>query len=184
MYEKRVHIRIPAGIEGSYQPITRLAAPRLGITLDISLGGARFASTDHLEPGAKVSMVLSLPKQGPVTLTGLVVWSRSAERRPGETGYEAGLCWENVDAHAQARLNSFLTDYTRFEEPVIITGGSLRLPDDWTRALIFLLGAALGLSAAAVIWLKQYTLTIENQSLQTAIQSYQQQIKHFVTTSR
>ena len=182
MYEKRVHIRIPAGIEGSYQPITRLAAPRLGITRDISLGGARFSSSDRMEPGAKVSMALSLPKQGEVTLTGLVVWSRIAEPRPGEVGYEAGLCWENVDPHAQARLNSFLTDYPHFDEPVIVTSGPAKLSLNWTRAISFGLGAAVVLGAAAIIWLKQYTLTADNQSLQAAIQSYQHQIEHFLSS--
>ena len=178
MYEKRVYIRIPVGVEGSYQPVTRLAAPRLGMTRDISLGGARFASAERMEPGAKVSMVLSLPKQGNVTLTGLVVWSRAADRRPGESGYEAGLCWENVDAHAQARLNSFLTDYTRSEEPVIITSGPANLPLSWLRAVALGLGAAVILGAAAVIWLQQYTLTVENESLRSAVRSYQQLIEH------
>ena len=182
MYEKRVHIRVPVGIEGSYQPITRLAAPRLGITKDISLGGARFSSADRMEPGAKVSMVLALPKQGEVTLTGLVVWSRMAQPQPGEVGYEAGLCWENVDAHAQARLNSFLTDFTHFDEPVIITSGPEKISVNWPRTVAFGVGAAIVLGAAALLWLKQYALTAENQSLQTAIQSYQQQIERFLSS--
>ena len=104
MYEKRVYIRVPVGIEGSYQPLTWLAAPRLGMTRDISLGGARFASSDRLEPGGKISLTLSLPKQGEVILTGTVIWSRMTEQDGGQVGYESGLCWLNVDAHAQARL--------------------------------------------------------------------------------
>jgi len=182
MYEKRIHIRIPAGIEGSYQPMTRLAAPRLGITRDMSLGGARFASTDRIEPGAKISMVLSLPKQGEVNLTGLVVWSRLAELRPGETGYEAGLRWENVDLHAQARLNSFLIDYTHFAKPVIITSDPANSSISWPRAIAFGLGAAAVLGVAAVLWLRQYMLASDNQSLRAAIQSYRYQIERFVNS--
>ncbi len=185
MYEKRVHIRVPVGVEGSYQPITRLAAPRLGMTRDISLGGARFSSPERLEPGGKISLTLSLPKEGEVTLTGVVVWSRMADQRVGQIGYESGLCWQNVDARAQARLNSFLTEYTRSDRStVIFTSGPASAPIQWTRVITFGLGAAAILGLAAAAGLSIYVLQSENRSLKGAIESYQQQIARAAQYSR
>ena len=177
MYEKRVHIRVPIGIEGSYQPITRLAAPRLGITRDISLGGARFASTERLEPGYKISLTFSLPKEGGVALTGVVVWSRMIQQIGGETGYESGLCWQNVDVHAQARLNAFLTDYTHSDGEVLFSGNLKPVPSVfWPRAAAFGLGLSMVLWMAATAWLRLFSLQSENRSLKNAVRSYQQQI--------
>ena len=177
MYEKRVHIRVPVGVEGSYQPTTRLAAPRLGMTRDISLGGARFVSTERLEPGGKISLTLSLPKEGEVILTGTVVWSRLTEQGGGQVGYESGLCWQNVDAHAQARLNSFLTDYTRSDGAVIISNIQPGIQIPWTRAAIFALVAAAIAGTVATAWIKVRYLSEENKSLRAAVSSYQHQIE-------
>lgn len=178
MYEKRVHIRVPIGVEGSYQPVSRLAPPRLGMTRDISLGGARFVSTERLEPGGKVSLTLSLPKEGELIFTGLVVWSRMAEQGTGQVAYESGLCWQSIEPHAQARLNSFLTDYTRSDSAVVISS----LPPhgsegpSWTRAAVFGLTAALLIGAAAALWVRIQDLSAENQALKGAVQSYRHQI--------
>ena len=186
MYEKRVHIRVPVGIEGSYQPTTRLAAPRLGMTRDISLGGARFASSDRLEPGDKISLSLSLPKEGEMVLTGVVVWSRIGEQRAGQAAYESGLCWENVDAHAQARLNSFLTDYTRSDgSTVIVSSAQAASPLSWyPRAIAAGLGASLLLWGAAVVWLRIHDLNSETRSLRAAVQLYQHIIDQVSLHSR
>ena len=64
MYEKRIYIRVPVGIEGSYQQVSSLSAPRLGITRDVSLGCARFSCSERLEPGSKVALTLDLPEEG------------------------------------------------------------------------------------------------------------------------
>ena len=184
MYERRVHIRVPVGVEGSYQPITRLAAPHLGMTRDISLGGARFVSNERLEPGGEISLTLSLPKEGDVTLTGVVVWSRLTEQGGGQVGYESGLCWQNIEAHAQARLNSFLTDYTRSEGAVIVSNRQPGFQISWTRVIVFGLGAALAAAVAATLWIRLLNLSSENRSLRTTIQSAQFQTDHPSQLSR
>ena len=173
MYEKRVHIRVPVGVEGSYQPTTRLVAPRLGMTRDISLGGARFVCPERLDPGGKISLTLSLPKEGEVTLTGVVVWSRLTEQDGGQVGYESGLCWQNVDAPAQARLNSFLTDYTRSDGAVIVSNMRPGFRISWTRVVTFGLGAAVAAGVVATLWVKTLDLSSESRSLKAAVQSYQ-----------
>ena len=185
MYEKRVHIRVPVGLEGSYQPIARLAPPRMGMTRDVSLGGARFVSTERMEPSSKISMVLSMPKEGELGVTGLVVWSRPADQGTGQMAYESGLCWENVDARAQARLNSFLTDYTRTDEAsVVISSLPPGLLVSWPRTLAFGIGVALLLVFLLSVLLRLNELRSENGSLRWAIESYQQQIDHVVLHSR
>lgn len=176
MYEKRVHIRVPVGVEGSYQPTTRLAAPRLGMTRDISLGGARFVCPERLEPGGKISLTLSLPREGEVTLTGVVVWSRLTEQGGGQVGYESGLCWQNVDVRAQARLNSFLTEYTRSDGAVIVSNMQPGFQISWTRVVAFGLGAAVAAGVVATVWVKILDLSSENQSLKTMVSSYKRQI--------
>lgn len=174
MYEKRVHIRLPVGLEGTYQPMTRLEGPRLGITQDISIGGARFASTEQLQPGAKVALTLSLPGQGEATLNGMVVWSR-----PGSTGtYDAGLCWDNLDASAKSRLDGFLTGHAAIGAPMIIPAAMV---DDQT---VWMLAAAAGIGiffllwAAAWIFVTVQTLNIENEALQRGLQAHRHLIEH------
>ena len=185
MYEKRIHIRVPVGLEGSYQPVARLAPPRLGMTRDISLGGARFVSTERMEPGSKISMTLSMPKEGEVGITGLVVWSRLADQGGRQTAFESGLCWQNVDARAQARLNSFLTDYTRTDETAVVVSN---LPSgllvSWPRTIALGVGAAVLLIFFLSILLKLGEVQSENQSLKRAIQLYQHQIDQVVLHSR
>jgi hypothetical protein len=154
------------------------------MTRDISLGGARFASTERLEPGGKISLTLSLPKEGEVVLTGVVVWSRMTEQDGGQVGYESGLCWQNVDARAQARLNSFLTDYTRSDSAVIVSRVQPSRLISWPRAVAFGLAAALLAGMAAAIGLRIFDLQSENQSLKNAAQSYRNQIDHLTQYSR
>jgi hypothetical protein len=143
------------------------------MTRDISLGGARFVSPERLEPGGKISLTLSLPKEGEVTLTGVVVWSRLTEQDRGQVGYESGLCWQNVDAPAQARLNSFLTDYTRSDGVVIVSNLRSGSQISWTRVVAFGLGAAVAAGVVATVWVKILNLSSENRSLKSAVQSYQ-----------
>ena len=183
MYEKRVYIRVPVGVEGSYQPTSRLAPPRLGITQDISLGGARFLCPERLDPGGKISLTLSLPKEGEVTLNGAVVWSRLAQQTDGQIGYENGLCWQNVDTHAQARLNSFLTDYTRSDGAVIVSDREPSPQISWNRVLILSLGAALTALIVATVWIRFLNLSTENHSLKSTLQSYQRQLSHTTQNS-
>ena len=173
MYERRVHIRVPVGVEGNYQPIGKLAVPKLGMTKDISLGGSRFASAERLEPGGKYLVALSLPKEGQITLTGVVVWSREAANSD-QGGYEAGFCWANVDPHAQARLNSFLTDYTRVDSVVIFSGPPLKQPVNLVRAAALALIIFGILSVCGQMWLNQMQLVSENKYLRAALNLYQQ----------
>ena len=160
MYERRVHIRVPVGVEGNYQPIGKLAAPNLGMTRDISLGGARFATSERLEPGKKFLVALNLPKEGSITVTGLVVWSREAgDSQQG--AYEAGFCWTNVDPNTQVRLNRFLTDYTRVDSVVIFSGPPLKEPFSIFRALILALVIFGVINVWAQLWVNQLDLASE-----------------------
>ena len=174
MYERRVHIRFPVGMEGNYQPAGKLAAPNLGMTRDISLGGSRFATSERLEPGQKFQVTLKLPQEGRVTLTGLVVWSRES-RDADQGGYEAGLCWTNVDPQTQVRLNNFLTDYTRVDSLVVFS----RPPSKQRVSLIRVVLLALVIFSIRVIWahlwVNQLELTSERNYLRSVLSLYQKQ---------
>ena len=176
MFERRTHIRVPAGIEGRYQQLGTLAAPHLGITQDIGLGGMRFTSTERLQPGENVSVDLSLPDEGEVGIQGIVLWSREAAGLSG--GFESGLRWTDLGPAAQARLNAFLTRRTRAPEVPLISGGVV--PSriiDWPRAIALGLLLSLLSLLAAKSWVDWYALRVENRSLNFAVESYQDQIK-------
>lgn len=172
MYERRVHIRVPVGVEGSYHPVDRLASPQVGITRDLSMGGSRFASQERLEPGRKVSVVLNLPRQGQVTLTGLVVWCREADQ-PGQINFESGLQWSNLDSDVQNRLNRFLTEYTRGESVVIVSGPPVSKPISWMTALTIGVLLFAVLAVWLKMWIQQSELATENRALKASIKVYQ-----------
>jgi len=176
MFERRTHIRVPAGIEGSYQPFKLLAAPRLGITQDLGLGGMRFSSAERLQPGEKVSIELTLPQEGSVGIRAVVLWCREAPGAMG--GYESGLRWTDLEPAAQARLNAFLTSYTRSRAGSVIAA-SLTAPRQvhWPRTLALALLLSFLAFWAAQSWVSWHILRIENRSLNLLVESYQAQIK-------
>lgn len=177
MRERRNHIRVPVGVEGRYQLIKTLFAPRLGMTQDICLGGMQFACMERLEPGERISVDLTLPREGDLGVTGIVLWCRESQRVQG--GYEAGLRWTTLDPPAQARLNAFLTAYTRAQSAVMTSGIVLtKEPILWPRTIG--LGVALFslLAIAASLWLSWYRTMLENRSLRYTVDSYQQQIQY------
>ena len=111
MLERRCYIRVPIGVEATYQVVEKLIAPRLGISEDLSLGGMRLTQPECLEPGHPIIVTLSLPVEGQVVLQGCVIWCREAVER--RNGHKAGIRWVEVSPIAQARLNAFLTQRTR-----------------------------------------------------------------------
>lgn len=114
MHERRAFVRIPLGLETTYQVIGEAALPRLGLSEDLSLGGLRLSEPELLEPGSGISMNMTLPVQGPMVLRGMVAWCRpvgsNGNRRNGH--YRAGIRWLEIHPGAQARLNAFLTERT------------------------------------------------------------------------
>lgn len=179
MNERRGTIRVPVGIEGTFQLLGDLSGPRLGMTEDISLGGMRFSSGSRLPPGEKVAVSLNLPREGQVAITGVVVWSREAQES-GQENFESGLRWLFVDAHAQARLNAFITDYTRSRAVSVSSSGMFVAPPvNWIRAAVLsTLFFAVGL-VITFMWFNQTRLQIEADSLRTANRVYENLIRSY-----
>lgn len=175
MNERRVHLRVPVGLEGTYQLLGDLSGPRLGMTEDVSLGGLRLSSADRLQPGDSVAITLKFPEQGQVSVTGVVVWSREFDES-GQRNFESGLRWTEIDAHAKARLNAFVTEYTRGGLRSFATtfaGITLLSPVRWQLAV----GTGLALFAIGMLlfsqWMEHRRLLTEAQSLRQAVGFYQ-----------
>ncbi len=174
MHERRAYIRVPVGIEASYQLARNLSAPRFGMSQDVSLGGMRFTPSDPLQPGDKVSVTLALPREGDVILAGVVVWAR--ESHDGRSRYEAGLRWTEVNPAAQARLNAFLTEHTRSYD--VVASAPPEVPDviSWPKVL----AVSIAIFALMVIftraWISHRVLTEEVSSLRNTVQAYQYQL--------
>ena len=185
MNERRAHIRVTAGIEGTYQLLGDLSGPRLGMTQDLSLGGARVSSVNRLPAGEKVSVQLSLPKQGAVAITGVVVWSRE-KQESGQRNFETGLRWLQIDPHAQARLNAFITDYTWSESVAVSSSGWLRAssPVNWVRAFILALGIFGFMALVALVWVRQLGLEVDAKSLNHVVKFYQYQLSALAQQTR
>lgn len=128
MRERRSFVRIPLGLETTYQVIGEATAPRLGLSEDLSLGGLRLSEPEPLEPGSGISMNVTLPVQGPMVLRGMVAWCRPVgsndDRRNGH--YWAGIRWLEINPAARARLNAFLTERTHSQAVAV---SLLRLPN-------------------------------------------------------
>ena len=135
MRERRAYIRVPVGLEATYQIVQEMGPPRLGLSVDLSAGGMRLHQPERLTPGHEVSLSAILPRAGQVTLRGIIVWSREAVN--GRGGHQAGIRWIEVSPAAQARLNAFLTEYTRSSGPAV---SSIELltpaPINWPKVLL------------------------------------------------
>ena len=169
MFERRAHIRIPVGLHGRYQLARKMGSPRLGLTQDVSLGGMQLACTEQLEPGERIAIDLPLPKEGEVGLTGVVLWSRKSQ---GMGGYEVGLRWTGLEPSAQARLNSFITGYTRpragdFTSAVV----DQEPPVSWPRTLALALFLSTALLVGANLWFSWQEMKAQDRVLQQSIAS-------------
>lgn len=172
MFERRSQIRIPVGLHGRYLLARKMAAPRLGLTQDISLGGMQMACLERLEPGERVAIDLPLPREGEVGLTGVVLWSRKSDATPGS--YEVGMKWAGLDPADQARLNSYISSYTRARSAPVIAAVAQPEPlISWPRTLglAFVLSAVLLIGAQ--LWIISYEMALENRSLRSALHAQQ-----------
>lgn len=175
MDERRTTIRVPAGVEGTYQVLQRATPPRLGVTEDLSPGGMRFACPDLLYPGDNVAVKLNFPNEGTVALTGVVRWSREFVNSNQE-GCEAGLLWTEIDPHAQARLNAFLSDRTQTETAVLFSKPQLPVLIRWPLAITTGLVIASGLLFCGWVWFRQSMLSHENNILHALVRVYQDHV--------
>lgn len=172
MDERRADIRIPVGLEGTYQVLSRGAPSRLGITEDMSGAGMRFACPDLLYPGDTVSLHFDLPKEGSIEMTGVVRWSRESNQQ----GCQAGLCWTDINPRAQARLNAFLSDRTQANSSVLFSKAQLPVLIRWPLAITSGLVLASGLLFFAWIWFRQSMLSHENKILHALVRAYQDHV--------
>lgn len=77
------------------------------LILDLSLGGARLAHTDILQPGATCFLRFTL-KESPIALTARIVWSSAMGRAPDSVVlYESGLAFDKVSDAVRASLAVF-----------------------------------------------------------------------------
>ena len=111
MRERRSFIRMPVGLEISYQAEEGKSPFRLAVTEDLSLGGMQVWQPQPLDVGQKVNVSFYLPREGQVALRGVVVWSRESVN--GRGGYKTGIQWEELHPPSQARLNAFLIERTK-----------------------------------------------------------------------
>ena len=173
MQERRVFVRIPVGIDLTYQVKEGLTPPRLGISEDLSLGGMRFRPLERLEAGQRVAVTLDFPKLGKAVLNGLVVWSR--DLLGNAPGYQAGLRWDEISPSDQTRLNAFIVEHARPKPSSEITAfGPAQTPLNWSRiAALSALGFLLWL-AIARIWTNETRFRMEIDSLRLANQVYEE----------
>lgn len=170
MFERRTYIRIPAGLHGRYRTAHQTAAPRLGFTQDISMGGMQMAVVERLDPGDRVFVDLPLPREGEVGLTGVVLWSRQSNTAPG--GYEVGMKWAALDLAVQARLHSYINSYTRAQSASVTTSitTAVTAPPreepliSWPRTIAVALVLSLLLLMAAQLWLRWSQMALEYRS--------------------
>lgn len=175
MHERRAYIRVPVGVETTYQVLNDLSPPRFGMSEDLSLGGMRITPSERLDPGERVSVHFTLPREGKISLTGVVVWSRVSSN--GGDACDAGIRWVEVNPSAQARLNAFLTDRTRSYQVIAPAAGLLPEPFiSWPRVVAVAFVVFLFTALAARLWVSQYALNMEVNSLKAANASYKQQI--------
>ena len=177
MNERRAHIRVPVGTEGTYHLLGDLSGPRLAMTENLSLGGLRFSSSHRLQPGDKVSVVLTLPEHGQIDVTGVVVWSRESQQS-GQHDFEAGLRWFGMNVYAQARVNAFITRYTRGRSYEIFAAGPLPAQSVRWGLSIAVAAALFTVGAFLISWsIEHRQLLAQTQSLQQTVGFYQELLR-------
>ena len=173
MRERRSTIRIPVGVEGTYELAKGLSGPRLALAQDVSLGGMRLVAAEHLQPGDRVQISVSLPLQGAVTIRGVVVWAHEANRA-GQVDYECGLRWMEIHPASQARVNAFITGHTRTElTPQDFAGIVLTPVVRWSRVAFGSFVVAGLLVAAALYWIEWVRISNEVKALRQQVSAYQ-----------
>ncbi len=182
MRERRAFIRVPVGVETTYQMVSVNIPPRLGLSEDLSLGGMRLSQVEALEPGRSITMNVSLP-EGQISLRGIVIWCRQAQTLGRQSGYQSGLRWLEVTPVAQARLNAFLTHYSTAPRPTSTptqsssSGGISVL---WWRAIFLGVLGFILLIGAGQQWCEQARLNTEIIVLRAKVRSYERQLEFYL----
>ncbi|MBI1952905.1 MAG: PilZ domain-containing protein [Candidatus Omnitrophica bacterium] len=173
MQERRVFVRIPVGIDLTYQVNEGLTPPRLGISEDLSLGGMRFRPLERLEAGQRIAVTLDFPKVGKAVLNGLVVWSR--DLMGNSPGYQAGLRWDEISPSDQTRLNAFIVEHARPKaSPEAAALGKAPATLNWTRVAVLSAVSFLLWLAIARVWTNETRFRMEIDSLRLANRVYEE----------
>ena len=109
MRERRCFVRVPVGVEVSYQLPEETDAPHLGMSEDLSQEGMRICQPAPLEKGKMMLVSFSLPSAGRLAVEGKVVWC-SDRHGAGQQLYHAGLRWVPMNQAMRSRLNAFLVE--------------------------------------------------------------------------
>lgn len=180
MRERRAYVRVPAGLEVTYQIAQPSVPARLGMGEDLSFGGMRLWLPERLDPGHKLSLNLTFPEGIQTTFQGMVVWSQ--EVGDGKGGFRCGIRWAALNPISQARLNAFLTSRTRPSPDSLkgTTSSAPKPPIFWPRAIaLAALGFAL-LTLAGILWVEWYRLTTETNSLHVVVRNAERLIQHLL----
>lgn len=118
MRERRCFVRVPVGVEISYQSGEEPSSPRLGMSEDVSQEGMRICQPEPLEKGKEILVSFSLPSGGRLEIAGKVVWC-SKGSGPNQALYHAGLRWIQVPQAVRSRLNAFLIERIEPGTPIL-----------------------------------------------------------------
>ncbi len=77
-------------------------------TQDISGGGLRFETHLELSSGDLLNLTLMLPGLDPVKVSARVVWCQSIQNSKGESTFEGGIEFIDIDEEEQDRIIGFM----------------------------------------------------------------------------
>ena len=105
----RAMARVALSLPGSVRARDRdLAWNRDVRVVDLGLGGARVAASDAAPPGTAIELVIDTPHRwDPLTLTGVVVWSRAQADADGG-GTMLGICFDLATSASVRALTDLL----------------------------------------------------------------------------
>ncbi len=109
MRERRCFMRVPIGLEMTYQVGGQFMPLQLGMTEDLSQEGIRISQPEKLPTGSEVSLSFLLPTGGKLNIRGRVVWC-AMKKGISQGLYQAGLRWIHIDTSSRGLLNAFLLD--------------------------------------------------------------------------
>lgn len=114
--QRRDNVRVPVTFRveiAEIRPDGRLADKTLGISIDLSAGGARIAVPRAIEPGTTLELTLHLPEHGLQKTDGRVVRRGEIHHAAGENRYWIAVEFSRIAAAVERDVTRFVFDVQR-----------------------------------------------------------------------